>query len=110
MIGSRRGVAYLVLWLLLLGVILWRRAPEIPVQVEPGPRETPAFRLDLNADPWPRFLLLEGIGETLARRIVQAREKRGGFSSLEEVMALPGIPDRPFEEARDWVTVGPRPR
>ena len=102
---SSRAAAYLGLWVVLLIIIIARRAPEVEVVVERGVNPAPPFVIDLNRDPWHQLTLIDGIGETLARRIVRAREERGGFQSLEEVMALPGVPDRSLTEARQWLKV-----
>ncbi len=101
-----RTQAYLALWSLLALLLYLRRVPEAPVVVEPSPHPVAPFTIDLNHDPWPRLALLEGIGETLARKIVRFREERGGFRSIEEVMEIPGIPDRPFLESRPWLSLG----
>lgn len=102
-----RPLAYLLLWGVLLLIILARRIPPAPLEIERGPDATPPFRIDLNHDPWQRIALIDGIGEILARRIVDTRRDRGPFLLLEEVMEIPGIPDRPIEEAREWLLLGP---
>lgn len=97
----------MLLWLLLSLAVVARRSeraeraqlPDLPVA---------PVTIDLNRDPWPRLLLIEGIGESLARRIVAAREERGGFADLAEVQALPGVPDDAIERARPWLRLGPR--
>ncbi|MEM7167041.1 MAG: helix-hairpin-helix domain-containing protein [Planctomycetota bacterium] len=86
--------------------MVWRRVPPAAVTIVRAPEDAAPFQLDLNQAPWEQLTLIDGIGETLARRIVAARERRGHFESLEEVMQLPGIPDRPFEAAREWLAVG----
>jgi hypothetical protein len=99
--------ALVILWLLLLLAIVARR-PERPGAVRLPDRTFPPVTIDLNRDPWPRLLLIEGIGESLARRIVAAREERGGFAEFAEVQALPGVPDDAIERARPWLRLGPR--
>ncbi len=105
-----RTLAYLVLWALLGAVIWWRGAPPAEVRFRRGNAEDASrFRIDLNRDSWERLSLLPGIGESLARRIEEARAERGGFRSLDEVLELPGVPDRPFETAREWLVLDGRP-
>ena len=48
---------------------------------------------------------LAGIGETLAARIVDYREKNGPFHSTEEIKNISGIGDKIFEKIRDSITV-----
>ena len=109
--GARRVAASVLPWILLwsaVAILIAARRPE-PAPFIPGPNEgVEPVLLDLNRDPWPRLTLIEGIGEALARRIVTARDERGGFETLEEVMALPGIPDGAIERARPWLRLSPR--
>lgn len=104
-----RTVAYLLLWGVLGAVIWWRGVPPAEVRFVAGNGDEAPFRIDLNRDGWEALVLLPGIGESLARRIEAARAERGGFGSLDEVLALPGIPDRPFEEALPWLVLDGRP-
>ena len=101
-----RASAYLVLGGLLLVVVLLRRPPAPEIHIEDHTGSAPPFTVDLNHDSWQRISLIAGIGETLARRIVEERQARGGFASLEEVMAVPGVPDPPLERARPWLALG----
>lgn len=97
-------VAHLLTWAVLLLTALLAGVPGvgvIPVGTAEGP--LPPVVIDLNSDPWPRLMLIEGIGEVLARRIASRREGLGGFRCLEEVMALEGIPDPPLLRARRWL-------
>ena len=43
------------------------------------------FQLDINSAPWPEWALLPGVGETLAKRIIEYREGVGGFRSVGEL-------------------------
>jgi competence protein ComEA len=44
---------------------------------------------------------LEGIGPTLAKRIVDYRQAHGGFRSVDELKQVEGIGDRRFQALRD---------
>jgi competence protein ComEA len=48
---------------------------------------------------------LPGIGPALAQRILDFREKNGGFRTVEDLLEVPGIGSKKFEELRDLVTV-----
>jgi competence protein ComEA len=48
---------------------------------------------------------LPGIGPALARRIVEFREKKGGFRRVEELLAIPGISSRRWKMIREQVDV-----
>ena len=48
---------------------------------------------------------LDGIGPTLAKRIVEYREQHGGFRSLDELKQVEGIGDKRFAALKD--SLGP---
>jgi comEA protein len=48
---------------------------------------------------------LEGVGDVMAKRIVEYREKNGGFKFLEELRNVEGIGDKTFAKLKDHVTV-----
>jgi competence protein ComEA len=47
---------------------------------------------------------IDGIGPTLARRIVEYREQHGGFRSIDELRQVEGIGEKRFESLREAVT------
>jgi competence protein ComEA len=47
---------------------------------------------------------IDGIGPTLAQRIVEYRQKNGGFSSVDELRQVDGIGEKRFESLREAVT------
>jgi competence protein ComEA len=48
---------------------------------------------------------LPGIGPGLARRIVECREARGGFSSLEELKEVRGLKEKTFKKIIGYLTL-----
>ena len=48
---------------------------------------------------------MPGIGEELARRIVEYRENNGPFSAVEDIMQVSGIGESKFAGLKDRVTV-----
>jgi competence protein ComEA len=61
--------------------------------------------LNLNTATAKELETLPGIGPTLAKRIVEFREKRHGFKRVEELLAIPGISERKWRAIRDRVEV-----
>ncbi len=63
--------------------------------------------LDLNRVTVGDLCLIPGIGESLAREIVNHREGRKGFRSVEELKNVKGIGEKNFQSFRSYLTVGP---
>ena len=63
-------------------------------------------RIDLNTASVERLTELPGIGEALARRIVEYRQQMGPFQSIEDVMNVKGIGEKKFSKFQDQITVG----
>ena len=73
-------------------------APIEGVRPEPGP-------LDLNAASEEELTALPGIGEALARRIVEHREAGGPFETVEGLMDVPGIGPAKLAALEGLITV-----
>jgi competence protein ComEA len=61
--------------------------------------------INLNTATAQELELLPGIGPALAQRIVDHRESRGAFRSLNDLDRVSGIGPRTIERLRDKVTV-----
>ncbi len=48
---------------------------------------------------------LDGIGEVMAKRIVEYREKNGKFKTIAELKNVPGIGDKTFAKFQNSITV-----
>ena len=51
------------------------------------------------------LMTLPGIGETKAELILEYRETRGGFATVDEIMNIPGIKEGVFRKIQDYITV-----
>lgn len=49
------------------------------------------YRVDINSATWVELMLLDGIGEQLARRIVADRAQQGPFQSVDDLERVRGI-------------------
>lgn len=75
-------------------------------KVQPGsPVVKPNARLDLNRASAAELQRLPGIGEVLAKRVVEARTSRGSFSTIEELLEVKGIGEKKLERLRPLITV-----
>ena len=81
---------------------------QVPVQgAVPAAASAPAGdgRVNLNTADVGALDTLPRIGEAMAQRIVDWREANGRFTSIEDLLAVPGIGDKMLEALRDLVTV-----
>ena len=59
--------------------------------------------IDINVADTTGFIALPGIGSKLAARIVNFREKLGGFYSIEQVGETFGLPDSTFQKIKQYL-------
>jgi competence protein ComEA len=62
-------------------------------------------RINLNTADAAELDTLPRIGAAMAERIIQWRDANGRFTSVEDLLAVPGIGDKMLESLRDLVTV-----
>ncbi|MBM3780994.1 MAG: helix-hairpin-helix domain-containing protein [Acidobacteria bacterium] len=67
---------------------------------------TAARPIDLNAATARDLEALPGIGARTAQRILEYRQKAGGFRKIEELMNVRGIGEKSFLRLKPLVTVG----
>lgn len=48
---------------------------------------------------------LDGIGDTIAQRIVEYREQNGNFSNIEDIKNVSGIGDSKYEKIKDSICI-----
>ena len=61
--------------------------------------------LNLNTATAAQIALLPGIGPKAADRIVEYRQKNGGFKKIEELMNVKGIGEKSFLKLKPLITV-----
>jgi competence protein ComEA len=61
--------------------------------------------VNLNTATLEQLDTLSGIGPLTAQKILDFREERGGFSSIEELGEIPGIGDKRLASLREEVTL-----
>lgn len=61
--------------------------------------------INLNSADEEELCVLDGIGPSLAGRIIEYREANGGFSYTSEIMNVSGIGEGIYSKIKDLVTV-----
>ena len=69
-------------------------------RLQPG---TIPYVVDLNQADWVEFTVLPGVGETLAKRIVESRKQQGPFREIEDLSRVNGIGPRTVERLRPYL-------
>ena len=100
-------IAVVAVWTL---AIQWMSRPRLPamtvtVTEEQVNQVLTDGRCSLNAATLEELDQLPGIGPVLAQRIVDLREERGGFSTVDELLDVSGIGEATLEKIRPYVYV-----
>jgi competence protein ComEA len=66
---------------------------------------TPAAPVNLNTATAAQIETLPGIGPKAAQRIIEYRQKNGGFKKIEELMNVKGIGEKSFLKLKPLVVV-----
>jgi competence protein ComEA len=84
-------------------------AAAVGAQDKPAPAAKSAAAatavVNLNTATAAQIATLPGIGEKAAQRIIEYREKNGGFKKPEELMNVKGIGEKSFLKLKPLITV-----
>jgi competence protein ComEA len=78
--------------------------PPPPPGADPDAAATPSAPLDLNTATLEQLDTLPGVGEVTAGRIIAYRSAHP-FTAVDELLEVPGIGQRRFDQLKDLVTV-----
>jgi competence protein ComEA len=68
-------------------------------------KAAPAQVVNINTAPAEQLQRLPGVGPSTAARIVEYRQKNGGFKKIEELMNVRGIGEKTFLKMKNQLTV-----
>ena len=73
------------------------------IEIENAPPLDYRFLVDVNRADWPELAQLPGVGETIARRIVESRETDGAYRSADDLRRVNGVGPRKLEAMRRYL-------
>lgn len=77
------------------------KSPDFPL------RGSQSLLIDINHSNIEDWQKLHGIGAAFAKRIINFREKLGGFSSVEQIAETYGLPDSTFQQIKPHLQSSP---
>jgi len=96
----------LMMVLLILGLAVAAEAGQrAPRQATQAAKASVSGPLNLNTATVSQLETLPGIGKSTAERILEYREKSGGFRKIEDLMNVRGIGEKNFLKLKPLVTV-----
>jgi competence protein ComEA len=60
---------------------------------------------NLNTATPEQLQRIPGVGPALSNRIIEFREKKGGFKRIEELLAIPGISEKKWKMLKAYLEV-----
>lgn len=67
-------------------------------------KAAPAGKVNINTATAQQLTVLPGVGEKLAARIVEYRQKAGGFKSVSELMNVQGVGEKNLAKIQAYLT------
>ncbi|MDD6236832.1 MAG: helix-hairpin-helix domain-containing protein [Clostridiales bacterium] len=62
-------------------------------------------RININTASAEQLMEIDGLGETLAARIIAYRKVHGAFTDIAQLKNIKGIGEKKFEEMKEYITV-----
>jgi competence protein ComEA len=72
--------------------------------------KAPAGKVNLNTATAEQLSTVPGVGPKLAARIVEHRQKTGGFKAVEDILGVKGIGEKSFAKMQGHLTLGDAPK
>jgi len=71
----------------------------------PKPAATAAAPVNLNTATAEQLATIPGVGPRMAERIIDYRQKNGGFKKIEDLMNVSGVGEKSFLKMKPLITV-----
>ena len=98
---SERRVLIFIIFVLILGSVAGFFRPSPTKETE----TLTSFPICINSARKEELILLPGIGEVTAKKILEYRIKNKGFKTKDEIMMVKGIGKVKFEKMKDKICV-----
>jgi len=72
----------------------------------PQPTATATAPVNLNTATAEQLATIPGVGPKMAERIIDYRQKNGGFKKVEDLMNVSGVGEKSFLKMKPLITVG----
>ena len=72
----------------------------------PKPEATATAPVNLNTATAEQLASIPGVGPKMAERIIDYRQKNGGFKKVEDLMNVSGVGEKSFLKMKPLITVG----
>ncbi len=69
-------------------------------------KQAPAGKVNINSASAQQLTALPGVGEKLATRIVEYRQKAGAFKTVQELMNVKGVGEKNFAKLQPYLPAG----
>lgn len=105
--NEQKTLAFLLVGLgvLLVVHVLWSRRDGGMIELQRLPKHEFEFKIELNEATVVELMQLPGVGKTLAVRILEDRERRGCFASIDDLQRVKGVGPKLAARLRPYVTV-----
>lgn len=62
-------------------------------------------KIDINTATQQQLMLLPGVGETIAKRIIEYRTENGEFAAVEDLLMVNGIGEKKLDQMKPYIKV-----
>lgn len=87
------------------GVVVERGVVKGVVQTEVTKKPEVGLKININMATIEELDKLPGVGPAIAQRIIDYRDKNGGFMNVEEIKLVSGIGEKLFEKIKDKISI-----
>ena len=106
--GSMRRSSVVLTTLCLVAMALGAATgPAVAAESDDGKAadSAPSGQIDLNKATAVELTAIPGVGNVIAERIVEFRDKQGPFRKVEDLLKVRGIGEKSFQKIRPYVKV-----